>query len=122
MIYSVFSIYDSKAEAFLPPFILPKQAQALRIFSDCVNSADHQFGANPEDYTLFTLGDFNDETGEFTLLRAKQSLGNGVEFVRQDVPEAMEGPNNGADTSEPQKSDGTPILGGASSENPEERV
>lgn len=96
MIYEVFSVHDIKAQAYLPPFILPKVAQAKRVFSDCVNSDEHQFGKNPEDYTLFRLGNFNDETGQFLLERSTQSLGNGLEFVRQDdAPTAMEGPTNG---------------------------
>lgn len=84
MIYSVFSIYDSKAEAYLPPFILPKQAQAKRAFADCVNSESHQFGANPADYTLFELGTFNDEDGQHLLHRANISLGNGLEYLEPD--------------------------------------
>lgn len=86
MIYTVFSIYDSKAEAYLPPFILPKIAQAKRAFADCVNSDSHQFGQNPADYTLFELGQFNDEDGRFMLQRANISLGNGVEYRSEDHP------------------------------------
>jgi hypothetical protein len=85
MIYLVFSVHDSKADAFLPPFILPKEAMALRAFSDCVNSEDHQFGKNPEDYTLFELGSFNDETGQYLLHRSIISKGNGLEF-RLKIP------------------------------------
>ena len=84
MIYSVFSIYDSKAEAYLPPFILPKQAQAKRAFADCVNSDTHQFGQNPADYTLFELGNFNDEDGQHLLHRANISLGNGLEYLEPE--------------------------------------
>jgi hypothetical protein len=86
MIYYVFSVYDDKAEAFLPPFVLPKEAQALRVFSDCVNSNDHQFGQHPADYTLFRFGTWNDEDGQFLLERAQHSLGNGVAFRKPDHP------------------------------------
>lgn len=82
MNYKVFSVYDSKAEAFLPPWILPKRAQAIRIFSDCINSADHQFGQNPEDYTLFVLAEWDDGSGDYDTSSLKYSLGNGVEFVK----------------------------------------
>lgn len=101
MIYEVFSVYDEKAEAHLPPFILPKIAQAKRVFSDCVNSESHQFGQNPSDYTLFRLGQFNDEDAQFLLERSKQPLGNGVEFRKPDVlPEpqsAAEKPKNASE-------------------------
>lgn len=125
MIYNVFSVYDEKAQAFLPPFILPKVAQAKRIFSDCINSDDHQFGNHPDDYTLFRLGTFNDEDGQFLLERAKQSLGNGVEFIEiMDEPTATEGHSNGKEPhqSEQSKRNATPVLGSTASENPESEV
>lgn len=80
MFYELFAVYDSKAEAYLPPFILPKVAQAERVFADCVRSDSHQFSANPADYTLFHLGQFDDAKGQHLLKRAPVSLGNGLEF------------------------------------------
>jgi len=99
MIYNVYSIFDSKAEAYLPPFILPKKAMALRTFSDCVNSDTHQFGANPADYTLFELGTFNDENGQFLLHRSVISCGNGLEFRLPDHPISPEIGNGKANSS-----------------------
>jgi len=60
----IFSVYDLKAKAYLPPFFLPKEEMAVRVFTDCVNDPTHQFSKHPNDYTLFKLGDFNDDTGE----------------------------------------------------------
>lgn len=120
MIYHVFSIYDEKAEAFLPPFILPKEAQALRVFSDCVNSNDHQFGANPADYTLFRLGTFDDATAQFLLERTKQPLGNGVEFRKPDHPISPELEPNGKDTRLSQIPNEPPVFAGTPSENTKE--
>ena len=118
MIYDVFSIYDDKADAFLPPFILPNQNMAKRVFADCCNSDSHQFGANPADYTLFRLGQFDDAAGQFLLERTKPSLGNGVEFRSLDRPRSPEIGTNGQDHSE------TPQLSSVQSdpagENPAE--
>lgn len=116
VIYDVFSVHDVKADAFLPPFILPKQSMAIRVFSDCINSPDHQFGRHPADYTLFRLGSFDDENGQFLLERTKHSLGNGVEFVQDmDVPSAKEGSTNGKTHPSEQKiSNGSSVLDGPS--------
>lgn len=57
----IFSVFDSKAKAWLPPFFVTNDQVALRIFTDCANSDQHQFGANPSDYTLFRIGEFDDE-------------------------------------------------------------
>ena len=82
MNHIVFSIFDVKAQAYLPPFILPNAEMAARTFGDCINSDNHQFAAHPEDYTLFRLGTFDDNTGAYTLEAAPMSEGNGVEFVQ----------------------------------------
>lgn len=61
----IFSVYDEKSMAYLTPFFLPNSQLAIRAFSDCVADPNHNFGAHPSDYTLFFLGYFDSETGEF---------------------------------------------------------
>jgi len=82
MIHKIFSIYDSKAVTYNTPIFLPQEGQAIRIFDDMVNRTDSEIGKHPEDYTLFTLGDFNDETGLITSLNTPKSLGTALEFVK----------------------------------------
>lgn len=122
MIYEVFSVFDEKADAFLPPFILPRIAQAKRVFADCVNSDDHQFGAHPSDYTLFRLGQFDDAAGQFLLERSKQSLGNGVEFLSyMDSEPAKEGQTNGeTDPSVEKISNESSVFDGSSGDHTKE--
>lgn len=77
MMLKIFSIHDSKAAAHLPPFFLAKEQMAIRTFADCVNDKKHQFGAHPDDYTLFQHGTFDCDTGEFHK-QPMISLGNGT--------------------------------------------
>lgn len=63
MRHRAFSVFDVKAQAYLPPFFMPEQGQAHRVFSDMVNKEGHAFCDHPEDYTLFYLGDFDDSRG-----------------------------------------------------------
>ncbi len=79
-----FSVYDDKAKAFLPPFFLPESGMAARVFKDCVNSKEHQFGQNPDDYTLFHVGSFCQNTGTLASM-APKTLGNGVLFVTPET-------------------------------------
>lgn len=65
MKHKVFSVFDSKAGAFLPPFLLPEVAVAQRAFRDCVGDSSHAFGRHPEDYTLIQLAVFDDASGQF---------------------------------------------------------
>lgn len=118
MLFNVFSIHDAKAEAFLPPFILPNDQMAMRVFADCINSDEHQFGKNPEDYTLFVLGQFDDAAGKFLMQRTKQSLGNGVEFRSLDRPRSPE-LNNGKEHRIALTDDSPVSRGSASADSPE---
>lgn len=106
MLHEMFSIYDSKAKAYLPPFILPNSQMAQRTFGDCVNSEKHQFHAHPEDYTLFQLGTFDDAVGKFMpATPVKVNLGTGIEYINhlghnRDLFEEDKDQDNGQEQSD----------------------
>lgn len=81
MILKVFSVYDSKAEAYLPPFFMNNSGAARRIFGDCANDPDHMFGKHPEDYTLFEIAEFDDASAVVTPAKTPVSLGLGLEYI-----------------------------------------
>lgn len=58
-----FSIYDTKAVAYAPPFFMARPELALRAFRDLAQDPASQVSKHPEDYVLFLLGDFDDATG-----------------------------------------------------------
>lgn len=69
MRYEVFSVLDAIAGAFLTPLFMRNRGEAIRAFSDSVNSADHQFNKHAGDYLLFSLGHWEDDTGNFIPLK-----------------------------------------------------
>ena len=79
MILQIFTVYDIKARAYLPPFFVPSIEVAKRTFLDASLDKEHQFGKHPEDYNLMHLGEFNDENGTFNILESKVSLGLAIE-------------------------------------------
>lgn len=86
MNFKMFAIFDEKAKAFLPPFVLPETGQAVRAFTDCVNSPDHQFGKHPADYTLFQVAVWSSLAGYPTLMeRGIELVVNGVQ-VKASAP------------------------------------
>lgn len=91
----MFTIFDEKAEVFLPPFFVPTLGIATRAFSDCINSEDHQFAKHPQDYTLFELGEFHDHDASLDVIN-KKSHGNGVEFIATPHPYATPGDTDGS--------------------------
>jgi len=77
----MFSVYDKKAAAFLPPFFLPTTAMAQRVFKDCVQDAEHQFGKHPEDYTLYFCGAFDDANGVMESMTEPQLVLSGLSVI-----------------------------------------
>jgi len=80
MIHNMFTVYDSKAEAYLPPFYEQTKGSALRAFMDTCSRPDHPFYKHPEDYTLFHLGSFDDNDKSFDILRTAEPLGTAIEL------------------------------------------
>lgn len=64
MITKIFSVFDDKADLFMPPFYNQQTPVALRVFADACRQDDHPFRQNPADYHLYEVGTFNDETGD----------------------------------------------------------
>ena len=60
----MFSIQDTKAQTFNPPFYQKNHAEAIRTFSKICNDDTSMLSQFPEDFILLHLGAFDDETGE----------------------------------------------------------
>ena len=81
MILKVFSVYDSKVEAYMTPFFMHSKGQAIRSFMDTIADSNTQFAKHPEDFTLFLLGDYDDQTGKFVMSATPMSCGTAVELL-----------------------------------------
>lgn len=67
MIRAVCSVFDSATRLYGQPFYVSAVGGALRSFADEVNRAatDNQLYQHPEDFELFWLANYDDETGIF---------------------------------------------------------
>lgn len=82
-IQRVFTVYDSVAEAYGPPFLGATKGDGIRQFSDLVNSKNENMVAkHPECYTLFEIGSYDLTKGVFTPSVAHVSLGLALDFVK----------------------------------------
>jgi len=61
---NVYSIYDKATNAYMRPFFMQSDGQALRGFTDESVRADSEIAKHPEDYSLFRIGSFDDNKGE----------------------------------------------------------
>lgn len=80
MKHRIFTVFDVKAQAYLPPFCMPETAMAVRVFTDCVNADDHQFAKHPGDYTLFELGSWDDSCATIAAVAGSKVV-NGLEVI-----------------------------------------
>ena len=65
MITQVCAVRDVKTEMFSQPLFYVTKGVAVRSFADEVQREGSEIGMHPEDYALFYLGTYNDETGAF---------------------------------------------------------
>jgi hypothetical protein len=82
MIHKVFTVYDAKTKAYLPPFHSHALGQAERSFTEACNDPSHEFSKYAEDFTLFYIADFDDEKAHYNMLKAPFSLGTAIQFKK----------------------------------------
>lgn len=78
----VLCAYDSKARTFMAPFFVSHIDVGVRAFAHVVNGGEGAVGQSPEDFTLWHLGSFDDDTATFEFLRPYANLGVGSQFKR----------------------------------------
>lgn len=69
MLQFVVSVKDRAADVFNRPFFVPHRNVAIRDFTDEVNrsAADNQLNKHSDDFDLYLLGQFDDNTGFFVM-------------------------------------------------------
>lgn len=66
MVKRIYSILDSKAGLFGPLMAFHRDGEAMRALDATVNSKqDSQISKHPEDFRLFFVGTFDEESGDF---------------------------------------------------------
>lgn len=74
------SIRDVKMQAFMTPFFSINLAVAVRLFADAVNDPVSTMHKNPDDFSLYHLGTFQDGTGSYEHFAQPIKLGSALDF------------------------------------------
>lgn len=82
-LYKMFSIRDSKAAAYHPPFYKKSHGEAERDFSDLASDTQTAVGKHPEDYDLYYVGQYNDETGQVLPLDTPQHIAKAIDRINR---------------------------------------
>lgn len=68
------AVRDSAVDAFMRPFFVPTTAFAVRSFGEEMKNADSPMAKSPQDFALFELGSFDEESGRFENLESPRQL------------------------------------------------
>jgi len=80
----VYSVYDSAVAAYGHPMNFVNRGAALRWFTDELANPQSMFARHPKDFTLFELGEYDDQNGVFTNNETKISVGTALELQSRD--------------------------------------
>lgn len=84
MTLKIFSVLDTKADAFMPPFFFSTVGQAVRAFKELANDASSSPGRHPNDFRLYCIGTFDDATAAIRPLEQVEPLGYAADY--KDLP------------------------------------
>lgn len=64
MVLVAYSVHDSVAQFFGPPFFCKTDGEARRLFSDACKDTRSNLSEHPSDFALYRLGQFDDNSGD----------------------------------------------------------
>lgn len=82
----IFAVRDSAVESFGTPIFQRTAAEATRSLSDEVNgrgTPNSAIKAHPEDYILYELGAFNQDTGVITPQETPQQVARAKDLIER---------------------------------------
>jgi hypothetical protein len=83
MIFKTLSIRDQKGECFNTPYFCRTIGEGERNFEQLVNDPKSLPGTYPDDFDLYHVADFDDQTGKFQYLDTPQHLCKAIQMVKK---------------------------------------
>lgn len=71
----IYSVYDKAVNAYMQPFYARSAGEAIRSFTELANDPKTNVAKYPSDYTLFALGEFDDNSGAFAGVEPRRLVG-----------------------------------------------
>lgn len=86
MILKLMTIYDAKSEVYDRPWLAKTRGEAVRSFTEAASDPKTLIHKYPSDFSLIEIGEWDDTKGVALMAKAHHNLGNGVDFIKKDVP------------------------------------
>lgn len=82
----LYAIRDSKGGMYKPPFTQQAHGEAERSFKMMADNQESMVGRFPEDYDLYYLGKFDDQTGKFQTLDTPEHMMKAIDVKSRPRP------------------------------------
>lgn len=79
----MYSIRDAKGEIYHPPFFKNTHGEAERDFTQLVRDPKTQPGQFPEDFDLYHLGTYDNQTGKLASLDSPQHMIKAIDVTQR---------------------------------------
>lgn len=81
----LFAVYDSKSKAYMHPHHALTKGEAIRSLDQAVNdpSKKSMIAQYPGDFTLFALGEFDDQKGDYKNYETNERVMTALEMVNE---------------------------------------
>jgi hypothetical protein len=89
----MYVVHDSKAGLYNKPFYEVNNAVAMRGFEDAVRSGETNLSRYPQDYDLYLVGEFNEDTAEIKAV-VPQHLCGARDYVAEKQASVQDLPNS----------------------------
>lgn len=85
MLLKIFSIRDSKGEIYNTPWFKKTHGEAERDFREAAKDDKSYLSKYPEDYDLYYIGEYDDQTGTIKPLDTPQHMLKAISVIDRGV-------------------------------------
>lgn len=85
MLLRAFTLHDTKALNYSPPFFQPNDAMAVRMLMDLVADLNTSVGRHPSDYRLYCVGTYDDAKGLLEAFPIPEHIKDAISCVPQQA-------------------------------------
>lgn len=82
---TICAVRDRAIDSFGQPIYVHTNAQAARMFRDEINREGSEMGAHPEDFDLYEIGSYNEETAKLEALSTPRLISIGKDQKKTPI-------------------------------------
>lgn len=81
----IFAVHDSAVGSYGKPFFAKSTGEAIRSFTDAVKAKDSLLGQHPEHFSLFAVGEWDEDTADIKGYKVHIALMKAMEVSNENI-------------------------------------